>query len=175
MKHKPDPKYMRLAIKEAEKSARALGGGPFGACIVKAGKIVAAAGNTVFKEDATCHAEINAIRIASKKLKTYDLSGCAIYTTTEPCPMCFSAIHWAGIDHIIFGSTISDATDLGFNELSISARTMKKLGGSRVKIVSGFCAAECRKLFKSWNAMEKKDPGLIGRDTPYYSDKYAKG
>jgi tRNA(Arg) A34 adenosine deaminase TadA len=122
MKHGLDPKYMRLAVRAAQKSIRTLDGGPFGACVVKSGRVVAVAGNTVFKKDATCHAEVNAIRMASKKLETYDLSGCVMYATTEPCPMCFSAIHWSGISRVIFGSTITDAVKAGFNELCISAR-----------------------------------------------------
>jgi len=87
--------YMLLAIAKARKNFKSLAGGPFGACIVRHGKLLSVARNTVLKEDATCHAEINAIRQASKKLKSFDLSGCVVYSTTEPCPMCFSAIHWA--------------------------------------------------------------------------------
>lgn len=163
-----NPKYMRLAIKEAGKSIRTLKGGPFGACIVKSDKVIAVAGNTVFKEDATCHAEINAIRIASKKLRTYDLSGCIMYTTTEPCPMCFSAIHWAGISCAIFGTRIADAAKAGFNELSISAETLKRQGGSRVKIHSGFLAEECKKLFKDWKKLDNEKCGLINHQSPYF-------
>ena len=94
-------KYMWIAVCEARKNLCKVCGGPFGACIVKGGKVIAGARNTVLKNDASCHAEINAIRLASKKLKTHDLSGCRIYSTTEPCPMCFSAIHWARIGSII--------------------------------------------------------------------------
>ena len=159
---------MRLAIKEARKSLKTLGGGPFGSCIVKSGKVVAACGNTVFKEDATCHAEVNAIRIASKKLGTYDLSGCVIYTTTEPCPMCFSAIHWSGISCIVFGTRIADATKAGFNELSISARSMKRQGGACVKIHSGFLKQECRQLFQDWKELERKKQGLVNHRSPYF-------
>lgn len=168
MKYKLNPKYIKLAVKAAQKSMRTLCGGPFGACIVKSGKVVAVAGNTVFKKDATCHAEVNAIRIASKTLKTYDLSGCAIYATTEPCPMCFSAIHWSGIDCIIFGSKIADATRTGFNELSISAKRMKEEGASSVKIYGGFLAKECGKLYTEWKALEKERSGLINYKSPYF-------
>ncbi|MBN2453344.1 MAG: nucleoside deaminase [Candidatus Omnitrophica bacterium] len=160
---------MRLAIKEAVKSLKTLGGGPFGSCIVKSGKVIAVAGNTVFKKDATCHAEINAIRIASKKLGTYDLSGCFIYTTTEPCPMCFSAIHWSGISCIIFGTRIADAARAGFNELPISARSLKRQGRASVKIISGFLARDCGKLFKDWKNLEGKKEGLINHASPYFA------
>jgi len=156
MKYKLNSEYMRLAIEEARKNIQTLDGGPFGACIVKSGKVLAVARNTVLKKDATCHAEVNAIRRVSKKLKTYDLSGCIIYSTTEPCPMCFSAIHWARIDSVIFGTHITDAKKIGFNELSISAKKMKSLGKSRVKIFSKFLIKECRELFKDWSALKNK-------------------
>jgi guanine deaminase len=162
---------MRLAIKEARKNLKAPAGATFGSCIVKARKAVAVARNTVFKEDATCHAEINAIKIASKRLKTYDLSGCVMYTTTEPCPMCFGAIHWAGINTVIFGTRIADAARTGFNELSISAAQMKRLGGSSVKVVGDFLADECGRLFTDWRIMEEKRPDLIDRRTPYFAKR----
>ena len=168
MKYRLNPKYMKLAVKAAQKSIRTLDGGPFGACIVKSGRMVAVAGNTVFKKDATCHAEVNAIRIASKKLHTYDLSGCVMYATTEPCPMCFSAIHWSGISRVIFGSKIADAANAGFNELCISAKNMKKEGRSGVKICPGFLAKDCGELYKEWEALEKGRPGLIDHKSPYF-------
>lgn len=145
---------MLLAIKEAEKNYTKLEGGPFGACIVKkGGSVIAVSRNTVLKNDAICHAEINAIRLASKKLKTFDLSGCLMYSTTEPCPMCFSAIHWARIDRVIYGSGIADAKKAGFNELNIPAKKIKSLGKSRVKIQGGFMSVECRRLFTEWNRL----------------------
>jgi tRNA(Arg) A34 adenosine deaminase TadA len=168
MKRGLNPKYMRLAIKAAEKIIRSLKGGPFGACIVRSGKILAVAGNTVFKDDATCHAEVNAIRMASKKLKTYDLSGCEIYTTTEPCPMCFAAIHWSGIRYIIFGSSIADAAGAGFNEICISAKRLKREGKSPVRIRAGFLKEECGMLYKKWKAIEKKKAALIDHESPYF-------
>jgi len=86
--------FMRLAIEDCRAAFHGNEGGPFGACIVKDGRIIAAAHNTVMKDlDPTAHAEINAIRQASRILGAYDLSGCEIYSTTEPCLMCFAAIH----------------------------------------------------------------------------------
>lgn len=146
-------RFMRMAVREARKNLAVPDGGPFGACIVGNGKVIALARNTVLKEDATCHAEINAIRKASKRLGTFDLSGCRIYSTTEPCPMCFSAIHWARIDEVIYGTTIADARRIGFNELRINARSLKKSGGSPVRITSGFLRPECRALFDDWLRM----------------------
>ena len=150
-------KYMRLAIQEARKNLRSLDGGPFGACIIRKGKVISVARNTVLKEDATCHAEINAIRKASRKLKTFDLSGCVIFSTTEPCPMCFSAIHWARINTIIYGTSISDAKKIGFCELSISCLKLNRLGRAAIKLVPRFLYQECLKLFEEWEKLENKE------------------
>ncbi|MFH1440733.1 MAG: nucleoside deaminase [Candidatus Omnitrophota bacterium] len=147
---------MKLAIKEAQKNFKGLEGGPFGACIVKGSKIISLARNTVLKSDATSHAEINAIRAASKKLKSFDLSGCVIYSTTEPCPMCFSAIHWARINTIVYGACIKDAKMIGFNELNISNYRLKNLGKSKIQIFSGFLRDECLRLFNEWNKLKNK-------------------
>jgi tRNA(Arg) A34 adenosine deaminase TadA len=149
-------KFMRLAINEARRNLSKMAGGPFGACIVKGNKIISVARNTVLKNDASCHAEINAIRLASKKLKTHDLSGCRIYSTTEPCPMCFSAIHWARIDKIIYGNNINNAKKIGFNELCISNVSMKKLGKAKIKIVRGILRKECNKLHREWASLSNK-------------------
>lgn len=156
MPKKPNPEFMRLALREARKNLRTLAGGPFGACIVKDGRVVAAARNTVLKNDSTAHAEVNAIRKACRELETFDLSGCEIYSTTEPCPMCFSAIHWARIGSIVFGASIADARRCGFHELEISAETLKALGRSRVLLHGGFLLDQCRALFTDWNALPKK-------------------
>lgn len=143
-------KFMRLAIKKAEEGA-SKGQSPFGACIVKKGKVIVSAHNIVWKTtDITAHAEVTAIREACKKLKTIDLSGCEIYTTTEPCPMCFSAIHWAKIEKIYSGTKIKDAKKAGFNELTVSNKEMKKIGKSKVVIVEGFLKKECQEVFTSW-------------------------
>jgi len=147
---------MKLAIKEARKNFKSLSGGPFGACIVRKGRVIAVSRNTVLKNDATCHAEINAIRIASKKLWAYDLSGCVIYSTTEPCPMCFAAIHWARIKRIFYGTKTADAKIAGFNELNISTAKLASLGKSRVKLTASVLKEECVKLLKDWAAMPGK-------------------
>lgn len=153
---KLNEKFMQLAVQEARKNLKQMDGGPFGACIVKNNKVLAIARNTVIKCDATAHAEINAIRAASKQLNSFDLSGCIIYSTTEPCPMCFSAIHWARIDFIIYGTAIGDVRRLGFHELSISSGKMKKIGKSKVKIFSGFLVNECVRLLKDWHNLKHK-------------------
>jgi guanine deaminase len=149
----PDPAFMRRAIREARRNLRTLEGGPFGACVVRDGKLIAAARNTVLRDDATCHAEVNAIRKASRRLGTFDLSGCVIYTTTEACPMCFSAIHWARIGTIISGTRIQDAKRAGFHELEISNARLRTLGKSRVRLVAGFLREEALELFASWTRL----------------------
>ena len=148
--------FMQKAI-EIAKIGIKKGQTPFGACIVKNGKIISCCHNIVWSTtDITAHAEINAIRQACKKLKTIDLSGCEIYSTTEPCPMCFSAIHWARIGRIVFGTSISDAKKAGFNELQISNNSMKKIGSSNIKIIGGLVKKECLPLFKLWKSQKNR-------------------
>ncbi|MDD5633758.1 MAG: nucleoside deaminase [Candidatus Omnitrophica bacterium] len=153
-----DKRFMDLAIEEAYKGIKyGSEGGPFGAVITKDGLVLAMAHNTVLKNnDPTQHAEMNAISLASAKLGTYDLSGCVIYSTTEPCPMCFSAIHWAKIDRVVYGTGIDDVKTIGFNELTISAAQMKKQGASPVIVEGGFMYEECMELLKFWETLPNK-------------------
>lgn len=110
-------KYMKAAIKEAYKGINNGHGGPFGAVIVKDGKIVARGHNMVLKNnDSTCHGEMMAIRNACKKLGTYDLTGCVIYTTGEPCPMCRGAIQWANIKECYHACNYVDTDIIGFRD-----------------------------------------------------------
>ena len=148
---------MSLAIEDAYTGIKAGHGGPFGAVIVRRGKVLAAAHNTVLKaNDPVCHAETNAISIAAKARGTYDLTGCVIYSTSEPCPMCFSAIHWARIGRLVYGTDIEDVRKLGFNELTISAARMKEEGNSPVEICRGFMRYECEELLKYWDGLSDK-------------------
>jgi len=141
-----------MAAKEALNGIRHQHGGPFGAIIVRKGRVIAKAHNTVLKfKDPTCHAEINAIRQAARKLKKYHLNDCSLYTTSEPCPMCFSAIHWAKIRSITYATRISDVKKLGFNELSVSTQHLKKWGKSPVKLIRSQNKA-CRDLLLAWKA-----------------------
>ncbi|MDO8625387.1 MAG: nucleoside deaminase [Candidatus Diapherotrites archaeon] len=146
---------MIRAVLEASKNLKSLDGGPFGAVIARKGRVLAVAHNTVLRtKDPSCHAEVNAIRLAARKLKSFDLSGGSeLFSTTEPCPMCFSAIHWARIDHVYYGTTIADVGKLGFNELAIPASRMKRLGQSRVKLTKGFLKTECAELLKRWKSL----------------------
>lgn len=149
--------FMAMAV-ETTKQGIAKGQTPFGAVIVdQDGNIVANSHNKVWMTtDITAHGEIVAIREACKNMDSIDLSGCTIYTTTEPCPMCFSAIHWAKIDRIIYGATIEDAAEAGFHELHIHNDVMKEIGGSEVVIAEQVMQKECKELFKIWGAREDK-------------------
>jgi tRNA(Arg) A34 adenosine deaminase TadA len=147
---------MRLAIEKAKEGVDK-GQTPFGACIVKDGQIVSCEHNKVWENtDITAHAEIVAIRDACNKLNTIDLSDCVIYSTTEPCPMCYSAIHWAKISKIIYGSRIEDAESYGFSELCISDMQMKKLGNDCIEIIPDFLRDENLELLEYWSKKENK-------------------
>ncbi|MGD2279191.1 MAG: nucleoside deaminase [Candidatus Omnitrophota bacterium] len=146
-----EKKFMIKAIEEARSGSSVGDGGPFGVVIAKDGEALASAHNTVLADnDPTRHAEIKAISAASRKLGNYDLSGCDIYSTTEPCPMCFGAIHWARIDRLFYGTGIEDVKKLGFNELAIPAARMKKIGSSPLEIRGGFMREECEELLRFW-------------------------
>src|SRR3954451_18298014 len=124
--------FMLQALEKARQGIAA-GNSPFGACVVKDGHLVVAAHNTVWNTtDPTAHAEVNAIRLAAKALANIDLTGCVMYTTCEPCPMCLSAIHWAKIGRVVYGATIADAASAGFNELHVDAKELARLGGSKL-------------------------------------------
>jgi guanine deaminase len=152
----PDDAFMHMALREAARGMKAGLGGPFGACIVRGRTIVALAHNRVLaSSDPTQHAEVVAIGRATRHLGARVLKGCTIYSTTEPCPMCFSAIHWAQIDRIVFGTGIADVKRLGFNELSISNQTLKRLGKSRV-ILDRASKRECAELLEDWARLASK-------------------
>lgn len=149
-----NPEFLERSIEIAEKSVQH-GGGPFGAVIVKEGRIVAEAENTVTKDmDPSAHAEINAIRKACKKLETHELSRTEIYCSCEPCPMCLSAIYWARIPKVYFAASRSDATGAGFSDSFIysefeKSENTRSISTIHVKI-SGY-----QKPFIAWNG--KKD------------------
>ncbi len=144
---------MRLAIEDCRAAFPVNEGGPFGACIAREGQVVAVAHNTVLKDcDPTAHAEMNAIRKASRALATYDLSACVVYATTEPCPMCFAAIHWSRIGRIYAGTKIEDVKALGFNELPLNNAMLKELAGLSIQIEGGILMGECRQLLADWQS-----------------------
>jgi guanine deaminase len=109
--------FMREAIIESEKNLETGDGGPFGAVVVRNGKIIGRGHNEVIKNaDPTCHGEIQAIRDACKHLQTYDLTGCELYTSAMPCPMCLGAIIWANIKVVYYGNTAQDTAQIGFRD-----------------------------------------------------------
>ena len=147
---------MRLAIDKARQGIKNEQS-PFGVCITKNEEVISCVHNAVWEStDITAHAEILTIREACKKLNTVDLSGCVIYSTCEPCPMCFSACHWAKISTIVYGTRIEDARKLGFSELTISNENMKQLGNSPIEVVGNILREEGLELFKLWSEQENK-------------------
>ena len=119
MKNFSKEDFLKMAIEESKINSinDYSEGGPFGAVIVKEGQIISKAHNSVRKsKDATAHAEVNAIRLAGEKLGTFDLSGCVLYASAEPCPMCLSAIIWANIKEVYYGCTKEDAGKIGFRD-----------------------------------------------------------
>src|SRR5436190_8079930 len=151
-----DADYMKLALDACRRGVEA-GQSPFGACIVHEGKVLAASHNKVWlTTDPSAHGEVQTIREACKAAGTIFLAGATIYSTTEPCPMCFSAIHWSRITRIYYGTSIADVQALGFNELTISNKQMKQLGNSRVEINPGFMREECLGLLDSWRQLSNR-------------------
>ena len=149
-----DEKFMGEALKEAGKAA-AGGEVPIGSVIVSRGKILARGHNQpIGKHDPTAHAEIVAIRKASAKLKTFDLSECEIYTTCEPCPMCLAAILWARIGRVYFGCTRKDAERAGFDD-----RVFHDVLAGRARPpleAEPLLSADCLTLFSEWAAKADK-------------------
>ena len=131
-------------------------GGPFGAVIVKDGQIIATGVNRVTAtNDPTAHAEIMAIRAATQKLQNYNLNGCTIYTSCEPCPMCLSAIYWARIDKIFYGNTKNDAKEIGFDD-SFIYEELEKLANKRSIAAHQILHSEALAGFTRWKEFEEK-------------------
>lgn len=149
-----DKKFLLQAIRISEHNVEQ-GEGPFGAVLVKDSVIISSAGNRVISSnDPTAHAEINVIREATGKLKTFDLSGCTIYCSCEPCPMCLSAIYWARIDRIVYANSRLDAREAGFDDELIYKQLLKPEKSRSIPAVQ-MLQKEGRRAFKVW--MEKED------------------
>ncbi|MGH9509280.1 MAG: nucleoside deaminase [Terriglobales bacterium] len=145
-----DQEWLRLACEKAREGIAA-GQSPFGAVVVRAGEVVAATHNTVWRDtDPTAHAEVNAIRQAARALRQIELSGCDLFSSCEPCPMCLSAIHWSKIDRVVFAATIEDAAAAGFSELRVSAKELARMGGSPLRVEVAASREEGRALFELW-------------------------
>ena len=148
-------KFIEEAVLESVKSVQS-GGGPFGAVIVKEGKIIARAGNTVTLEpDPTAHAEVNAIRMAAQALKKFDLSGCEIYCSCEPCPMCLGAIYWARLDKIYFANKSQKAQEFGFDDSFIYKECEKPFSHRSISTVE-LKIENADAGFQEWRTKEDK-------------------
>ena len=148
--------YLQMAIELAKKSVTTGKGGPFGAVIVKDGKVLAKANNTVTpSNDPTAHAEVNAIRKACKKLKNFELKGCTIYASAEPCPMCFGAIYWARPKALYYAADKEIAAKAGFDDSFIYKEILldkenRKIETHHVEL------AEREEPFNLWTAKKDK-------------------
>ncbi|MFA5283255.1 MAG: nucleoside deaminase [Bacilli bacterium] len=146
---------MRMAIAEARKGIQNGHGGPFGAVVVKGDVVVAKGHNQVIKnQDPTCHGEMMAIRKACKKLGTFDLSGCELYTTGEPCPMCLGAILWANIKKVYYGCDIIDTEHIGFRD-SIFYKLNADIDEKK-KMVIELDRDACLKLYSEYQSIKDK-------------------
>ena len=150
-----DKEFMREAIRLANESVKC-GGGPFGAVVVKDGKIIGGKYNSVtIDKDPTAHAEVNAIREACRNLGTFDLSGCTIYASCEPCPMCLGAIYWSHLGRIFYGNNSRDARDIGFADDFIYEELAKEIKYRSVPMIP-LLRDEAIRSFKLWSEKEDK-------------------
>lgn len=149
-------KFMKKAIEEAEKGIAVRDGGPFGAVIVKDNQIIASGHNEVISSnDPTAHAEIVAIRRASEILNRFDLSDCQLYTTCEPCPMCYSAIHWAKISEVYYGATRNDAKNIGFDDQYLYDILNNKISDTKLSMKE-MNREECLRTFNKYIKDDKR-------------------
>ncbi|PWK77757.1 tRNA(Arg) A34 adenosine deaminase TadA [Mucilaginibacter oryzae] len=157
MENAAHEKFMRIAIELSEDNVRRGMGGPFGAVIVKDGMIVARSANRVVPtNDPTAHAEVSVIRLACQELGTYNLAGCEIYTSCEPCPMCLGAIYWARIDKIYYANTKADAAAIGFDDHFIYDELERDMESRKLPF-SQLLRDEAIQAFKLWESTEHKE------------------
>ena len=151
-----DKKFMQEAIELSVNNVKSGRGGPFGAVVVKDGKIIARAANSVTStNDPTAHAEVNAIREACKVLNTYQLNGCEIYTSCEPCPMCLGAIYWARPDKVYYANTKLDAAAINFDDDFIYQEIAKPLDKREMKFIQ-LSREEALTAFDEWKKKTDK-------------------
>jgi tRNA(Arg) A34 adenosine deaminase TadA len=152
---KEQKRFMQRAVKLSIDNVRN-GGGPFGAVIVKDGEVIAEGVNRVTANlDPTAHAEVSAIRAACHRVGDFRLKGCTIYTSCEPCPMCLSAIYWAGIDKIYYGNTKEDADAIGFSDAVIYKEFTLPLT-ERTIPMRPLMRHEAQQAFREWEEKEDK-------------------
>jgi tRNA(Arg) A34 adenosine deaminase TadA len=151
-----DEEFMRLAIQAAWKGIEK-GEMPFGACLVRKSHVVSVAHNSAKANmDTTAHAEVQAIREASRRLKALELPGSVIYSTCEPCPMCFTACVWSRVGKIVYACRIEDAEKTGIRQVPIASARMNQLGQSGVELVGDVLREESLKLFEAWSRGEAR-------------------
>ncbi|MBF2079791.1 MAG: nucleoside deaminase [Synechococcales cyanobacterium T60_A2020_003] len=142
--------FMREAIAQSAYSVHSGQGGPFGAVIVQNGQIVARGHNQVTPtNDPTAHAEVVAIREACKTLNTFQLDGCELYTSCEPCPMCLGAIYWARLDRIVYANTQQDAADIGFDDQFIYDEINRPVAERKLPMTQ-MLREEALQVFQDW-------------------------
>ena len=151
--------YMKIAKELSEDNLKTNVGGPFGACIVKNGEIIGKGSNHVLSNnDPTAHAEVEAIRDACKRIKSYDLSGCELYTSCYPCPMCLSAIIWSNIKKVYYGNTKEDAANIGFRDDFIYDFIKKLTDNNSDNSILDLESMDREETIETFNKfMEKKD------------------
>jgi guanine deaminase len=148
--------FMLRAIELSRQSVSSGQGGPFGAVVVKDGKIIGEGSNNVTtKKDPSAHAEIEAIRTACKTINNFDLSDCEIYTSCEPCPMCLAAIYWARISKIFFANTKTDAAKIQFDDAFIYQEISSPIGQRKIPM-DQLMHDEALKVFVEWDQKSDK-------------------
>jgi guanine deaminase len=153
-----DNPFMARAIQLSIENVRSGRGGPFGAVVVLQGEILAEAANSVtLCNDPTAHAEILAIREACAKLKNFELRGCEIYASCEPCPMCLGAIYWARPERVFYANTVEDAAKVGFDD-SLIYREIPRLQSERKIPMRQMMHEAALEAFSAWDALPNKTP-----------------
>lgn len=150
-----DARFMQMAIDLSVKNVDE-GGGPFGAVIVKDGEVISTGVNrVVLNNDPTAHAEVTAIRNACEKLHTFELDGCTVYSSCEPCPMCLSALYWAGVSRICYGNTKEDARKIEFDDSFIYDQLDLDYDKRMIKC-EHFMRDAALKAFRKWEEKDDK-------------------
>jgi guanine deaminase len=156
MPGQPNPEFLRRAIALATRNVLTAAGGPFGAVVVRDGKIVGEGANSVTTtNDPTAHGEVNAIRAAAKSLGTFSLAGCSLYTSCEPCPMCLAAAYWARLDAVYYGASAADAARAGFDDAFLYAE-LRANASERKLSSTQLLADEAWASFAAWIAAPNK-------------------
>ena len=152
----PNPEFMRRAIALATENVTSGAGGPFGCVVVREGKIIATGTNQVTAtNDPTAHAEVTAIRAACRALGSFQLTGCTVYTSCEPCPMCLAALYWSRCDAIFFGNTAADAAAAGFDDSFLYKEVAKPIAKREIP-TARLLGDEAMESFDRWRSSPNK-------------------